>query len=101
MIVRLTYFGFSPEKIADVKKFYFEEAVPTVKSQKGNLDCRLLEPVNKSDDYISMTVWDNQQDADAYHSGGVYKQLVGKVKQFFTKEATLKVYRSEGILEHV
>ena len=100
MIVRLTYFVFSPEKIEDLKKFYYEEAVPAVKGQKGNLECKLLEPVNQGDDYISMTTWDNQQDADAYHSGGVYKQLVEKVRQYFTKEPVLRIYHAEDVMEH-
>jgi len=100
MIVRLTYFGFSPEKMEEVRKFYFEEAIPVVKAQKGYLDCKLFEPVNTSDDYISMTVWENQQDADAYQSSGTYKQLVDQVSKYFSKEPVLKVYQAQGILEH-
>jgi quinol monooxygenase YgiN len=100
MIVRLTYFNFLPEKIDELKKFYHDVAMPTVKRQKGNLDCKLLEPADKKDEYISMTVWDNQDDADAYHSGGVYQQLVSQVRKFFTEEPVLRVYHTEGILEH-
>ena len=100
MIIRLTYFNFSPGKIEELKKFYNEVAIPTVRKQKGNLDCRMLEPVDKGDDYISMTVWDNKEDADAYHSSGVYKQLVDRVRSSFSKEPVLKVYSSQGIMEH-
>jgi len=100
MIVRLTYFNFSPEKIDELKKFYQDVAMPTVKRQKGNLECKLLEPADQKDEYISMTTWDNQDDANAYHSGGVYKQLVDQVRKFFTKEPVLRVYHTEGILEH-
>ena len=35
MVVRLTYFSFIPEKIEELKKFYNEVAIPTVKKQKG------------------------------------------------------------------
>ena len=100
MVVRLTYFGVSPEKVEDMKKVYADEAIPVVRSQKGNLDCKLLEPVNKNDDFISMTVWDNQEDADAYETTGVYKKLVDKVKGSFSGEPQLKVYRAEGVVEH-
>ena len=100
MIVRLTYFNFLPEKIDELKKFYNDVAIPTVKRQKGNLDCKLLEPADSKDEYISMTVWDNEEDANAYHSTGVYKQLVDQVRKFFTKESVLRVYHTEGILEH-
>ena len=59
----------------------------------------MLEPVDKSDDYISMTVWDTKEDADAYHSTGIYKKMVDRIKDLFSKEGVLKVYSSESIME--
>jgi heme-degrading monooxygenase HmoA len=99
MIVRLTYLGFLPEKTEEAKKTYNEEIVAVVKKQKGNLDCRLLEPVDKTDDYISMTVWESKADADAYHGSGVYKELVEKVRNDYSKDPVLKVYTAESVLE--
>ena len=101
MITRLTYFSFLPEKIEELKRLYNEETAPIVRQQKGNLECRLLEPLDKQDDYISMTVWDTQEDANAYHSNGVYKKLVDRIKPYFTKEPVLKVYQTHSIMEHV
>ncbi len=100
MFVRMTYFGFKPEKLQELKKFYNEVAIPTLRKQKGNLDCRLLEPVDKNEDYISMTTWENKEDADAYHSKGVYKDLVDRVRPFFSKEPVLRVYQAQDVLEH-
>jgi heme-degrading monooxygenase HmoA len=100
MYVRLTYLKFLPGKIEQAKKVYNDELAPVVKKQKGNLDCRILEPVDKNDDYISMTVWDNQEDADAYQSSGVYKQLVDRIKDSYAKPPVLKVYSAEGVFEH-
>lgn len=100
MVVRLTYFGCSPEKVEAMRKVYTDEAIPVVRSQKGNLDCRLLEPADPKDDFISMTVWDNQDDADAYQSTGTYKMLVDKVREFFNGDPVLKVYHAEGVAEH-
>ena len=100
MVVRLTYCNVSPDKVESLRKVYVDETMPVVRSQKGNLDCRLLEPVNENDDFISMTVWENQQDADVYQSTGVYKSLVDKVRQFFNGEPVFKVYHAEGVMEH-
>ena len=100
MYVRLTYLKFLPGKIDEAKKLYYDELAPVVRKQKGNIDCRLLEPVDKNDDYISMTFWDNQEDADAYHSSGVYKQLVDRVRDAFANPPVLKVYSALGIFEH-
>jgi len=100
MFVRLTYFGFKPDKLKDLKKFYHEVAIPTLKKQKGNLDCRLLEPVDKKEDYISMTTWERKEDAETYHNTGVYKNLVDQVRPFFSKEPVLRVYETEDVMEH-
>jgi len=100
MFVRLTYFGFKPEKLEELKKFYNEVAIPTLRKQKGNLDCRLLEPVDAKDDHISMTTWESREDADAYHNQGTYKSLVDQVRPLFSKEPVLRVYQSQDVLEH-
>ena len=100
MIVRFISFAVSPDKVEAMKKFYNEEAMPVIKSQKGNLNCRLLEPVNKDDDYISMSTWDNQENADAYQNAGVYRKLVEKARPLFKSDPVLKVYMAEDILEH-
>ena len=100
MIVRLTYLSFLPANLVNAKQIYHDEVVPTVRKQKGNIDCRLLEPMDKNDDYISMTTWETKADADAYNSSGVYRDLVNKVRKDFAKDPVLKVYMSESILEH-
>lgn len=99
MIVRLTFLSFLPQNLAQAKKLYNEQVVPVVRKQKGNLDCRLLEPKEKTDDYISMTTWATQEDADAYHQSGTYRELVEKVRKDFAKDPVLKVYTTESIFE--
>jgi len=101
MIVRLTFLNFLPEKAEEAKRTYNDEIVAVVKKQKGNLDCRLLEPVDKTDDYVSMTLWDSKADADAYHNSGVYKELVEKVRNDYSKDPVLKVYTAENVMEAV
>jgi heme-degrading monooxygenase HmoA len=99
MIVRLTFCKFQPDRIVEAKKIYNEEVIPTIKKQKGNTGVRLLEPTDKADDYISITEWKTKADADAYHSSGVYKTLVNRLKDFFVKQPELKVYTVQEILE--
>ena len=99
MIVRLTYFKLVPESVDEAKAVYNREVVPVAKEQKGNLGIRLIVPVDKSDDFISISEWATQEDADAYESSGTYKALVGKLVDFLTKPVVLKTYTSEEVLE--
>ena len=98
MIVRLTFCKFNPDSVTEAKKIYNEEVVPVAKSQQGNLGIRLIEPVDKSDDFISISEWATKEDADAYESSGVYKNLVSKLTDFLTRQPVLKTYTSEDVL---
>jgi quinol monooxygenase YgiN len=95
MFVRLTFCKFSPEKIREVKKIYSEEIIPSVRRQKGNLNIRLLEPSNKSDDFISISEWKKKSDAEMYEAAGIYKKLLAKLNPYYTKEPELKTYMVE------
>ena len=54
----------------------------------------LLEPTDGSNEYISMTVWENNADADAYESSGKYSELVNKIKGMFTDQHDVRTYNS-------
>jgi|SRR5947209_5431132 len=97
MFVRLTSLKFSPESIAEVKRIYMQDVVPVVSKLKGNMGIVLLEPVDKADDFVSISRWNTKADADAYESDGLYKSMVGKVASFLTKEPVLRSYHAEDV----
>jgi heme-degrading monooxygenase HmoA len=90
--IRLTYFKLQPEKVAELKKIYYEELVPVVREQWGNVDAFLLEPIDKEDEFISCTMWESQADGDIYEASGVYGEAVDKISHTFAEPATLKSY---------
>ena len=98
MFTRLTYLKPVPNRLDEVKKIFNDQIVPVVRSQKGNLGIRLLEPVEKSDDFISITEWENEAVAKTYDTSGKYKELVGKISDLLAKEPVLKQYRVQEIM---
>ncbi|MDB5223126.1 MAG: Antibiotic biosynthesis monooxygenase [Chitinophagaceae bacterium] len=94
MVVRLTRFSVSPDKAQEAKNVYQQEVVLEVKKQKGNTNVMLLEPADGSDEFISITGWENKADAEAYESSGKYKELVGKIKGLIG-QAVLKTYNTQ------
>lgn len=101
MYARLTFAKALPEQFDRFRKIYNEEIVPVVRQQKGFVNIFLLEPTNKAEDFISMTQWENKQFADQYEASGLYKELVGKLKDLFIKEPVLKTYEFVNIVEEV
>lgn len=94
MVVRLTRLHIPPEKVKQAKKLYQKELVPEVKKQKGNIDIMLLEPTDDTNDYISFTAWETDEDAENYETSGKYKQMVDKFKDMFTGKTDLKTYKA-------
>ena len=92
MFARLTFISVQPESIEEVKRIYNEEIASVVKSQKGNIGVWLLEPTDSADDFISLTEWLSEIEANAYESSGTYRELVNKLKDKYKSKPVLKTY---------
>lgn len=97
MHFRTTAVKLLPDYIEQAKKIYNEQIAPVVRQQRGNIGCWLLEPTDKADDFISLTQWKSQADADAYDNSGLYRNLVKKLDDFVSSKAVLKTYNAEEV----
>ncbi|MHA2009167.1 MAG: antibiotic biosynthesis monooxygenase family protein [Promethearchaeota archaeon] len=92
MWVRLTFVKIQPDKVDELRKIYYDEIVPTVKAQNGNVDIFIMEPIDSDENFISLTSWDSKDNGDTYESSGTYQEMVNKVKFAFATTPTLKSY---------
>ena len=99
MHVRLTYMKFLPGMAEQARKIYYENVVGTLKKQKGLLECKLLEPLDKSGDYISLTSWQSMEDAQAYEASGLYKELVDQVKDLYSQPPVLRSFNAKEVMQ--
>lgn len=97
MFVRLTYTKVLPQHTALLRKIYNEEVIPAVRRHEGLIHIMLLEPTEKGDDFISVTEWDTQRDAEEYERSGAYEQLIGKIRDLTAREPVLKTYTVETV----
>jgi heme-degrading monooxygenase HmoA len=95
MWVRQTTIVVQPDKIDELKKIYNEEVMPLAKARPGNLAMYLLEPADGENEFISYTLWDTRENADAYASSGTYKALVDKVRHCVVGDPALREYQVE------
>ena len=92
MFARLTFISIKSESVGDLKRIFNEEVIPVVRNQKGNIGIWLLEPTNSADDFISLTEWVSESEANAYESSGTYRTLVDKLKDKYKNKPVLKTY---------
>ncbi len=92
MFALQTYLTVQPTKIAELRKFYEKEFIPEVKEQRGLMNVMLLEPVEKGEEFISLTLWENKADAEKYEKSPKYKEFVSKLQPMFTKPTILKSF---------
>lgn len=98
MFFRLTFCKFSPESVNDALSIYNKDVIPVVSRQPGNIAIHMLEPVDKADDFISLTQWRTKADADAYESSGLYASLVAKISDLLAKPPVLKSYDTKDVV---
>ena len=76
----------------EFRKIYKDEICPIIEKQNRYANAMLLEPVSKEDNFISCTMWDNKENADAYEASGTYKEMVVKVLHTLEAPPTIKSY---------
>lgn len=94
MHVRMTAVKPHADLIEEMKAIYNAEVVPVVTQAHGNMGAYLLEPDQAGDEYISVTMWDDRANAEAYEASGLYKEMVDKVRHTFAERPTLRLYES-------
>ncbi len=48
--------------------------------------------IDSTDDFISLTEWISEAEANAYESSGAYRELVDKLKDKYKNKPVLKTY---------
>ncbi len=85
MFVRIVSAKIQEGKLDEFKKIYTEIIIPELKSVKGCRYVYLIESINEQDEFISLTIWDNKEDADKYESSGKFAELVNQIKHTFSQ----------------
>ncbi len=85
MYLRITSVKIQPGKMEEFRKIYTEEIIPALRTVRGCRYAFLTENIEKENEAISITIWDNKQDADDYETSGLFDKLIAKVKHTFSE----------------
>ena len=92
MYVRMTFFRVKAGMMDRLRNLYVNDVIPAHSSHKGIRFVHLFENMEHSDEGISITAWDTKGDLESYERSGDYQKIVGKFKDMFADEPTLKSY---------
>lgn len=81
MFMRFVHLKVTEETLWEVRSFYEEKVIPTLQATDGCLFASLLQPTVEMDECVSMTLWANQELAEAYESSGSYDRLLDQSEE--------------------
>ena len=85
LYLRLLSVRIQSGKMDEFKKIYKNDIIPTLQTIKGCLYAYLTENIENKNEVISLTIWDNKQNADDYERSGLFDKLNEKVKHTFAE----------------
>jgi len=102
MYMRLVQVKVNPERLSEMREFYDRKVIPAIQTMNGCLFAGLMRSDDHPDEGVSMTLWDNQANAEAYGNSDVYRNLIEEVKSFLADSTEWKVQLSKDLtLEYV
>jgi len=81
--LRIVEMHFKPGRLQDFKDFYESRIIPTLAETKGCRSIFMVESVNRSDEALSITAWDREEDAVRYEMSGSFDDLAAPMRDTF------------------
>jgi heme-degrading monooxygenase HmoA len=97
MFMRLLQLNIQDRFIRSFREFYEKDVIPKLKKMPGCKFVALIESGAKDNEFISLTLWEKQNQAENYESGEVFKNLFDRVQSYLSDSAEWKVQLSENL----
>jgi len=97
MFMRLVELNVEEQKINQFRDAYSGEVISRLQKMPGCRFAGLIESRTEESEFISLTLWDKQEQAEEYEKSGVYEDLLGKIKPYLQNSSEWKVQLSENL----
>jgi len=95
MYMRVLHLKIDPLKSRAFEAFYDKNIVPALQKVHGCLSITLVRSAQHIDEFLSVTLWDEQEDAEAFNQSELFQKLLGDTKQYFLDSSEWKIKLSE------
>jgi len=100
--MRLLQLQLDPAHVDQFKKFYETVVFPQLQKMQGCLFAGLIKSKPEENEFISLTFWQEQAQAENYEKSGVFQKLFDQAKPFLSESAEWKMQLSKDMkLEYV
>ena len=98
--VRIGQFKALPGTTDELRRIYETQAIPVIRQAAGNISALLLQQHQSPESFMAITIWNTQDDAEAYDKSGQALEMVNKIRFAFAGPPTLGTYEAFGMGEH-
>lgn len=101
MHMRMLQVTVNPGRVAELQEMYEREVMPRLQQTPGCLYVGLTKSVRDNDEYISLTLWESQQHAEAYEKSGVFAELLKGAEPYLAGTSEWRLHLSkDNVLEY-
>jgi heme-degrading monooxygenase HmoA len=97
MFMRLVQLNVEAQHKSEFNSVYQKEVIDRLHKTSGCRFVGLIESGTEESEFISLTLWDTQEQAEDYENSGVYSELLGKVKPYLQGSSEWKIQLSENL----
>ncbi len=95
MYMRVLQLKIDPLKSQAFQTFYDKNIVSALQKVRGCLSITLVRAAQRNDEFLSVTLWNEQEDADAFNQSDLFQKLLGDTRPYFLDSSEWKIKLSE------
>ncbi len=97
MFMRLVQLNVEKREIDKFRDTYQKDIIDRLQKTTGCRFAGLIESGAEESEFISLTLWDEQEQAENYEKGGVYEELLAKIRPYLQNSSEWKIQLSENL----
>lgn len=96
MFMRLVHLSISKEYESSFRQLYIISVLPQLQKMEGCKMADLIKSISEEGKYISLTLWDEEQQAEKYENSEAFKNLSAQVNMFLSESSEWKVQLTDN-----
>ncbi len=97
MFLRMVSMAVRKEQIHQFSDAYNKNVISILRTTPGCVFASLLQNIKGHSEGVSLTIWNSQQEAQAYEASGVFKRLVEVLRPFYAESTEYTLQLSEDL----